>query len=195
MRIRSTRVLVVEDSSTMRRMIVETIGSFREFRVVAEATTGYEAIRLIHELNPDLVTLDLVMPDLGALETLGYIMSEAPRPVIILSGRGGRDAEEVIRALEYAAVAFVPKQTSSAAEALDAWQGRLRHALRAAVLAHLEGLPLRLPGQIARRVEARRRAAGPGPGPRPPAVLALAASTGGPSALADLVAERPANLP
>ena len=80
-------MLVVEDSALTRRIVVEIIERAGEFRVVAEAGTGYEAIRLIHELEPQLVTLDLEMPDLGGLDTLGYIMSETPRPVVIQIGR------------------------------------------------------------------------------------------------------------
>jgi two-component system chemotaxis response regulator CheB len=72
---RQTRVLVVEDNLLMRSLIVELVESSPDFRVVAEAGTGYEAIRLVHELDPDVVTLDLEMPDLGGLDTLGYIMS------------------------------------------------------------------------------------------------------------------------
>lgn len=194
MRARAARVLVVEDNLLIRRVIVEIIEASRQFRVVAEAGTGYEAIRLIHELEPDLVTLDLEMPDLGGLDTLGYIMSEAPRPVIILSARGGRGAEEAIRALEYGAVDFVPKPTEGDRLALEGWRDRLHRALEAALEAEMGNLQLRLPERIARRVAYRAEARRRGVKNRAKVAVAIAASTGGPRALADVVAQLPASL-
>lgn len=188
---RTARVLVVEDDLLMRAMIVDFIETLPNFRVIAEAGTGYEAIRLVHELDPDLVTLDLEMPDLGGLDTLGYIMSEAPRPVVILSGEGGGNAERAMRALEYGAVDFVPKPSGMERNGVSGWRERLRRALEAAVLAQLSNLPLRLPERIARRVEARRGARES----RARTAVAIAASTGGPRALADLVKRLPENLP
>lgn len=187
---RQSRVLVVEDNLLMRSLIVDLIESTPGFRVAAEAGTGYEAIRLVHELDPDVVTLDLEMPDLGGLDTLGYIMSEAPRPVVILSARGGRGAEDAIRALEYGAVDFVPKPTATEPLALEGLRERLQRALEAATVAQMTNLPLRLPDRIARRVAARE-----GAGRRRATVaVAIAASTGGPRAIADLVARLPANI-
>ena len=106
------RVLVVDDSELMRAMLVDLIDSLDDFQVVAEASTGFQAIRLLHEKHPDIITLDIEMPDLGGLETLAYIMSESPRPVVMLSA--GADAtldgeSPTVRALELGAVDFVPK--------------------------------------------------------------------------------------
>jgi len=189
---RVARVLVVEDNLLMRAMIVNFIGTLPDFRVVAEAGTGYEAIRLVHELDPDLVTLDLEMPDLGGLDTLGYIMSEVPRPVVIFSAQGGAGAEQAMRALEYGAVDFVPKPSGSDPNHLFGWRERLQRALEAAVQAQLSNLPLRLPERMSRRSASARLAAAPD---RATVVVAIAASTGGPRALADLVARLPATLP
>jgi two-component system chemotaxis response regulator CheB len=188
-------VLVVEDNLLMRAVSVALVESSAEFRVVAEAGTGYEAIRMIHELDPDLVTLDLEMPDLGGLDTLGYIMSETPRPVVILSAYGGRGAEQAIRALEYGAVDFVPKLTATEPLELDALRDRLLRALEAATIAQMTNLPLRLPDRIARRLAERGAQRGAAGQKRATVVVAIAASTGGPRALADLVAALPASLP
>jgi two-component system chemotaxis response regulator CheB len=185
-----SRVLVVEDNLLMRALIVELIESSPEFRVVAEAGTGYEAIRLIHEIEPDLVTLDLEMPDLGGLDTLGYIMSEAPRPVVILSAHSGAGAEQAMRALEYGAVDFVPKPSGTDPRALEGLGERLRGALEAALVAQMSNLPLRLPERIARRVATRERRQARGA----TIAVAIAASTGGPRALADLVGSLPESL-
>jgi two-component system chemotaxis response regulator CheB len=191
---RAVRVLVVEDNLLMRRLIVDLIESSPDFRVAAEAGTGYEAIRMIHEIEPDVVTLDLEMPDLGGLDTLGYIMSEVPRPVIILSAHGGRGAVQAIRALEYGAVDFVPKPNGEVPLSLEEWRERLQRALMAATEAQMTNLPLRLPERIARRVQARQSAQGPSGRKRATVAVAIAASTGGPRALADLVASLPESL-
>src|SRR5688572_22689027 len=107
--LRKTRVLVADDSDLMRNLLVEIINSSMDFRVVGEARTGFEAIRLLHEVNPDVVTLDLQMPDLGGLDTLGYIMSEAPRPVIVVSSHVTDMARAAIHALEYGALYLVER--------------------------------------------------------------------------------------
>ena len=101
-------VLVVEDSDLIRAIVVRLIEEGGEFRVIGEARTGFEAIHKVHEFDPDLVTLDLEMPDLGGHDTLGYIMSEAPRPVVILSSHGAAGAEPALRALDLGAVEVVP---------------------------------------------------------------------------------------
>src|SRR5690606_21757265 len=84
------------------------------------------------ELSPDIVTLDLELPDLGGLDTLGYIMSEAPRPVVILSAHGGEGADITLRALDYGAVDFVLKPAGDQRRGVEALRTRLLAALRAA---------------------------------------------------------------
>src|SRR4028119_125096 len=78
-------VLVVDDSAFMRRVISDILGSTDEFRVVGTARDGNDALRKVHQLDPDLVTMDVEMPGLDGLSALGYIMSETPRPVVMLS--------------------------------------------------------------------------------------------------------------
>ena len=128
-------VLVVEDSDLIRSIIVRLIEEGGEFHVVAEARTGFEAIHKVHEVDPDIVTLDLEMPDLGGHDTLGYIMSEAPRPVVILSAHGAAGAEPALRALDLGAVEVVPKPDGTGPSELEWLSLRLREALRASLQA------------------------------------------------------------
>jgi len=193
---RPATVLVVEDSALMRRLVVDLIEGSGEFRVVAEARTGYEAIRLVHERDPDLITLDLELPDLGGLETLGYIMSEAPRPVIILSAHSG--TEQTFRALDYGAVDFVVKPGGDEQTQVEGLRHRLLEALRAAAVAQLANLPVVVPERAARGARRAHRAAGvgaPAADDAAPYAVAVAASTGGPRALATLVSRLPEGLP
>lgn len=188
---RRVRVLVADDSDLMRSLLVEIISSSMDFKVVGEARTGYEAIRMLHELNPDVVTLDLEMPDLGGLETLGYIMSEAPRPVIIVSSHVGDMAGPAVTALEYGAVELVAKPAGDEARDVDILGDRLMDALRAASAATVANLGMR------RRAEGETRHASLPAGNREAAraAVAIAASTGGPRALAEIIPKLPAKLP
>jgi two-component system chemotaxis response regulator CheB len=185
-------VLVVEDSDLVRAIIVRLIEEGGEFRVVAEARTGFEAIQKVHDYDPDVVTLDLEMPDLGGHDTLGYIMSEVPRPVVVLSAYGAAGAEPALRALDLGAVEVVPKPDGTGLAELEWLELRLREALRAAVHASLENLAVRLRDRLSerRRTSRRRPRAGAAP-----CAVAIAASPGGPRALDEVITSLPEALP
>lgn len=182
-------VLVVDDSALMRQVIRELIVESGEFDVVATARNGQEALERIHALDPDIVTLDIEMPELDGLQALGYIMSETPRPVVMLSAAetvGGQDA--TVRALELGAVDFVRKPSGAISLDLPVIAERLRQALRAAREANPRALRM-----IAPRREPPRRAS-LRVGQRPLRAVAIAASTGGPRALTQVVPALPRTL-
>src|SRR6185369_16349561 len=105
----------------MRRLIAQIVDASPDFHVVGTARNGIDALRQIHALNPQIVTLDVEMPELDGLQTLGYIMSETPRPVIMLSALDSPNGGELtIRALELGAVEFVHKPSGGVANAADA---------------------------------------------------------------------------
>jgi two-component system chemotaxis response regulator CheB len=187
--LRKTRVLVVDDNELMRTLLVDIITDSLDFRVIGQAATGYEAIRLVHELNPDVVTLDLEMPDLGGLDALGYIMSEAPRPVIVVSSHVGDKAQPALKALEYGALEIVPKPAGDVRHDANVLAERLLAALRAARSAHVGNLRMRR----APVFKQTRVAAMTSDGAR--SAIAIAASTGGPRALTEIVPRLPVGLP
>jgi len=174
-------------------MLVEIIESTGEFVVVGQARTGFEAIRLVHQLDPDLVTLDLEMPELNGLDTLGYIMSEVPRPVVILSAHGGAGAPQALRALEYGAVDFVLKPVEAEPDGTAGMRVRLLDSLHAARQAKVANLPLRIPELIDAARPAARPFRATTPAQHPTAVV-IATSTGGPRALVDVVPRIPRGL-
>lgn len=188
--LRKTRVLIVDDSELMRALLVEIIDATMDFRVVAQAATGYEAIRLIHETNPDVVTLDLEMPDLGGLEALGYIMSEAPRPVVVVSSHVTEKAGPALQALEYGAVEIVAKPAGDTRADVDILGDRLMDALRAARNARMTNLSMQRPS-IRRELAPPSRVSNA----TARAAIGIAASTGGPRALTEIVPRLPVGLP
>jgi two-component system chemotaxis response regulator CheB len=221
-RVRTHTVLVVDDSAFMRRVISDILGSTDEFRVVGTARDGHDALRKVHQLEPDLVTMDVEMPGLDGLSALGYIMSETPRPVVMLSAYTTEGGEATMRALDYGAVDFVAKPSGTISLNLDTVADRLLEALRAAATANLAVIPVRVrrpaPAPAAppppeapvepstdaasaaqAEASARRKRRKVEPEPRRPApstadagrtadtVVAIAASTGGPRALTELI--------
>jgi two-component system, chemotaxis family, protein-glutamate methylesterase/glutaminase len=179
------RVLVVDDSALVRRVLSDLITRSGEFVVAGEAADGHEAIRQVHQLRPDIVTLDVAMPGLGGLEALGYIMSESPVPVVMLTAlEAPHGGELTIRALELGAVDFVRKPHHADAMDEPALEGRLLEALRAANRVNLSSV----------RMLVRRAGGEPRPMPDTmPAtrVIVIAASTGGPRALAEVIPALP----
>jgi two-component system chemotaxis response regulator CheB len=184
-----SRVLIADDSELMRTMLADIIGTSPEFRVVGQARTGYEVIRLVHETDPDIITLDLAMPDLGGLDTLAYIMSEAPRPVVVVSAHVAGTTQPALQALECGALELVAKPAGDNPIELDILEERVLTALRAAREARLAALGWR---PLAPELPHKPRM----PSPHSAAcAVAIAASTGGPRALTDIIPRFPADLP
>lgn len=153
--------------------------------VVGEASDGYDAIQQVHALAPDLVTLDVEMPALDGIQTLGYLMSEAPRPVVMLSSVDAHtDGGTTLRALELGAVDFVRKPARQDAIDLPTLRLRLLSALRAARESHCRRVPM-----LVRPSPPLPKSALP-PG-AVSHVVVLAASTGGPRALAEVIPALP----
>lgn len=186
-----TRVLVAEDSATCLGLLVEIIGTDPRLQLVATAIHGAEAVRLTKQLRPDVVVMDIHMPVMDGFEATRQIMTDVPTPIVIVSA--SVDVRQVaisMQALSLGALALLPKPSLLGNEDFDSMARQFTSAIHA-----MAGV------RVVRRWNAHPSAAPPLPLPTAqPAVsdavevVAIAASTGGPGALYQMLAELPAEL-
>jgi two-component system chemotaxis response regulator CheB len=181
-------VLVVDDSVFNRRSIGEILAQSPEIEVVGKAADGEEALRLVSSLKPDCITLDLEMPRMDGFTFLRILMTKMPTPVVVVSSYSQK--ENVFKALELGALDFVAKPERFS----DPDLGGIREQLVSKVL---------LARSVRLGAPAPRRAPDVAPAPAEPrvqkqlvppkCVIAVASSTGGPSALMEIFTRFPPN--
>ncbi len=113
------RVLVVDDSAFMRKVISDIINADPGLEVIEKARDGADAIKKIRELQPDVVTMDIEMPGMDGLSALAQIMKENPVPIIMLSSLTKAGAEQTVQALNLGAVDFIPKPSGQISLDID----------------------------------------------------------------------------
>ena len=177
------RVLVVDDSSFIRRAVTRMLGEDTTISIVGQAAHGGEAIDLVHSCAPDVIMLDLEMPGVGGLDTLRRIMAERPTPVVLLSVHAHVDAEKTLVALA------AGRSTSSTSRASPAWTSTAsaRSSIRKVRLA-ARSRPLATTAPAPGRADAGVGSSGVG-------VVVLGASTGGPVAIQRLLGRLPRDFP
>ena len=179
----------MDDSPFFRRLLTDVVDGSGEFRVVATARDGMDALRKVRAHAPDVVLMDIEMPELDGLGAIGYIMAESPRAIVVVSAHVGPGAAAAIRALELGAVDLVAKEEERGTAATARFAERLLIVLRAARAAEVKRLAA---------PERRQREVVPGPQSTATGVarlcVAVAASTGGPRALAEIVPQLPIGL-
>jgi two-component system, chemotaxis family, protein-glutamate methylesterase/glutaminase len=176
-------VLVVDDSFFMRKVLVDILQTDPDIAVVGQAADGQAALRRIDELHPQVVTLDLVMPELNGLQTLARLNRKHPRPaVVMVSAFTTENAEVTLNCLAMGAVDFVLKPSGSVAEELKQVGLELQTKVRVAAKASVPH-----PGTSADTIHT------PVLGRRSPTrrALVIGASTGGPVALEQLLSQFP----
>src|SRR5690349_6512773 len=191
---KKAKVLVVDDAMLIRRMVTDVLVSDPSIEVVGEAPNGKIALQKIEQLNPDLVTLDVEMPEMNGLQTLKEIRKTHPRlPVIMFSAVTERGAADTLEALHYGASDYVTKPAGAAGK--EGAQARIREDL----VPKIKSLCRVVSGvQALKTLSASRgpsaftlRALGPSISAD---VIAISFSTGGPAALGEIASKLPADL-
>ncbi|MDT3707324.1 MAG: chemotaxis response regulator protein-glutamate methylesterase [Thiobacillus sp.] len=182
----SIKVLVVDDSALIREVLTRTLGRDSDIVVVGTAQDPIEAREKIKALDPDVVTLDIEMPNMNGLAFLDRLMRLRPLPVVMVSTLTTKGASEALLALELGAVDFVAKPNAGLAGGLEAFGENLRQKVRAAAHSDVRGRAMRV---VPPQVRLRTAAAPQG------SAIAIGASTGGVEAIRVILSDMPADCP
>lgn len=188
------RILVADDSITVRKRIVEVLAAQPDFEVVAEAVDGREAIEACQRLRPDAVTLDMMMPVMTGLAATEYIMAYCPTPILVVSSSFNRG--ELFKTYDALAAGALDVLEKPLGDDTDlAWEHQLvatvRMIARIKVITHPRGRLMHL-NHGGRPASAEVAA---GSGRADCEVVALGASTGGPGAIVRILGQLPAMFP
>lgn len=183
-----TRVLVVEDSLTVRKHLIEVLSADPEIEVVGEAEDGKRAIELCQALRPDVITMDMMLPVMSGLAATEYIMAHCPTPILVVSSSVNRgELFKTYDALAAGAVDVFEK--INGAEPEGAWERNFvtttKLVARIRVITHPRAR-LRGPGHAA-TLSAERLPAALNPPTRKLELIVIGASTGGPAAIIDVL--------
>ena len=191
------RVLIVDDSTVIRRLLSESLSSDPDIEVVGVAANGKIALAKIPQLKPDLITLDIEMPEMNGLETLTEVRKLYPKlPVIMFSTLTERGAQATIEALSRGATDYVtkPSNVGSVNAAIQSVQSELIPKIK---IFCRRVLPYHAAGQSSLQLRQSPKIRPNSNSTKPTRVdaLVIGTSTGGPTALASVLTKLPANLP
>src|ERR1700675_3535898 len=183
------RVLVVDDSTFMRKVLEGIFNADEQLQVVGNAKDGREAVAMAESLKPDVITMDINMPHVDGLQATAEIMTTNPRPIVIVSSESREGAASTLRALELGAIEFVAKPSSAIDLDMQSVKDDLLRKVRMAAKVRVVRTASRLALTVQKSSGAQQTAPPP-VAPRPAAssgldqrfpVVVLAASTGGPA--------------
>ena len=194
------KVLVVDDSALMRKLLGRVLADVADFEVYF-ARNGAEGLEQMAAVNPDVVSLDIHMPDMDGLACLDRIMIERPRPVLMVSSLAREGADATLEALRLGAVDFVQKPEGPFSLHMDVFGPLFVSKVRAVAGAKLKA-SLRLRERVQHRfggvAPTRQRVAGGGEASvraTGSGIVLVGTSTGGPAALEALLSALPASFP
>jgi two-component system chemotaxis response regulator CheB len=184
------RVLVVDDSAFMRKVLESIFNADEQLQVVGHAKDGREAIALSDSLKPDVITMDLNMPHMDGLQATAHIMTNSPRPIVVVSSESKEGASSTLKALELGAIDFVAKPSGGVDLDMQSVKDDLLRKVRVAAKVRV----VRTASRLANAVQASSKGVAPKTADPMPAasaastsgdlrfpVVVLAASTGGPA--------------
>ncbi|MBF0315461.1 MAG: chemotaxis response regulator protein-glutamate methylesterase [Oligoflexia bacterium] len=191
------KVLIVDDSALMRREIRKIFETDPDIEVVAASRNGEEALEHVARLDPDVITLDINMPDMDGLTALQHIMMQFPRPVIMLSSLTQEGSITTYEALELGAVDFVGKPGGTISKNIMEVSNDLIFKVKAAAEANLSKLGH---SRKRRRMQAQTAPLNKGPklnrkmGKEGDKIVVFGQSTGGPNTIFEIIPHLPADL-
>ena len=189
------RVLVVDDSSLVRKVITDILESDPLIKVVGTADNGEAAIKMAEKLDPDVITMDIEMPVLDGLTALQRIIATNPKPVIMMSVFTQEGAEETFKALEYGAVDFVTKPTSMLSLTVNEIGEQLRSKVKSVYKSNLGGSKASGRGKSAREKAAAKVVQMASRKDSSSKIVGIGTSTGGPAALMNIFTQLPKGFP
>ncbi len=201
------RVLVTDDSPFVCRLLTSYMQSSPDLQVIGVALNGVRAVELTRQLHPDVVTLDLEMPEMNGLAALERIMHDCPTPVVLVSGVSRQAASVTLQALDIGAVDFILKYTpgidTDPAALRQEIVAKVRAASQIKVIRSLRHSRFSTADFGMRNAELGKEQPAPSepqsaiqnPQSAIPAVVVIGASTGGPLALRELLGNLPADFP
>lgn len=194
------RVLIVDDSAFMRKVLHGIIAGDPEMEVIGQAKDGREAISMAESLKPDVIAMDMNMPHLDGLQATEHIMCQNPRPIIVVSSQSREGAANTLVALELGAIDFVSKPSSGIDLDMKSVGGELNRKLKMAAKVRVIRTAARSKHRAGGvehpsvHVEAPTDGSDGPPGGSFP-IIVIAASTGGPATVMQLAEAFPADFP
>jgi len=185
------KVLIIDDSALIRTILKEVINNYPDMEAVGAASNPLQARELIKTLNPDVLTLDVEMPEMDGLTFLEKLMRLRPMPVLMISSLTERGSEAALRALELGAVDFLPKPKIGISEGMRDYADEIAEKIRAAYMSKSRltrqippsgNLRVTLP-DLGNRITSTEK------------VIILGASTGGTEAIKEFLIRMPADAP
>lgn len=187
------KILVVDDSAFMRKVISDLINSMAKFEVIGTAKNGKDAIEKIKELNPDVVTMDVEMPIMDGITALEKIMKETPCPVLMLSSLTKEGADATIRSLELGAIDFITKPSSIFKVKTEDTKKELLEKLEIAANVKFKNTYTNFTKPIHREMIKSLSSSKRGKG-NIDKIIAIGTSTGGPRALQSVIPNIPGDI-
>jgi two-component system chemotaxis response regulator CheB len=181
------RVLIVDDSAYIRKVLKQILNKSPYLEVVGTASNGKEALEIAEEVNPDVITTDLIMPEMDGVSFIREQMKRRPVPIVVVS-IASESGELALKALEESAVSFVQKPTALATERVFEMSEELIHAVKGAANISIQALlnqANNLPDEI-HKINERKSSI---------ELIVIGISTGGPQALKSLIPVLPGDFP
>jgi two-component system, chemotaxis family, protein-glutamate methylesterase/glutaminase len=184
------RVLVVDDSGYVVATVSKRLAKDTEIEVIGSARNGIEAVENVKNLRPDVVTMDIVMPEMDGIAALEKIMAECPTPVVMLSALTSENAAETIRALELGAVDFYLKPSILKPAGNGSQDDALITKIKTAASSHFfkNGMPVPAADSLKKNKNADVNTSFNN-------LVVIGSSTGGPNALMQVIPFLPADIP